>query len=383
MKRWFVLIVCVVLLSLPAILAAQQTPLQQAQAIKIALDTLRVQVDALIVALTPPPPPPPPVPTLLLAVAPAAITLGSTSTVTWSSTNTTGCTKSGDWTGTAAVSGSLVVTPNAVRTWNYMLVCTGVSGSASQSVALIVNAVPPPPPPPPPPTTASLTYLGKIRDVVTTSGTPATDGALDATFRVTLATTQTVTGLRVTRLAGGEWNTFGGGSWCLGAALSATTTRLNTTTCAVNFSAQAFDVYASDSGNAYFVAGGIFTLMVTGGPTPVTLTVTIAAPPPPPPPPPPPTTCDPAAGCVINPARLEFDASPDHAALSRYLLEVPGAFATVDLGLPTPNVAGRIDVPVAAFATIPPGVLFTATITAVAPTGQALSIASNTFLRTP
>jgi hypothetical protein len=68
-------------------------------------------------------------PTVTLAAAPVAITLGKTSTLTWSSTNATACTASNGWSGSEAINGTAVETPAAVglrelrallyRSWRY------------------------------------------------------------------------------------------------------------------------------------------------------------------------------------------------------------------------------------------------------------------------
>jgi uncharacterized protein (TIGR03118 family) len=79
--------------------------------------------------------------TATITVQPAIITLGQSATLTWS-TNGTGCTASGAWSGAQAASGTLVVTPSAVGTQTYTLVCAGgvYSESSSQSATLTVNA---------------------------------------------------------------------------------------------------------------------------------------------------------------------------------------------------------------------------------------------------
>jgi uncharacterized protein (TIGR03118 family) len=79
--------------------------------------------------------------TASIALQPATITLGQSSTLTWN-TNGTGCTASGAWTGAQSATGTLVVTPGAVGTQTYTLVCTGgaYSQSSSQSATLTVNA---------------------------------------------------------------------------------------------------------------------------------------------------------------------------------------------------------------------------------------------------
>ena len=79
--------------------------------------------------------------TASIALQPATVTLGQSSTLTWN-TNGTGCTASGAWTGAQSATGTLVVTPSAVGTQTYTLVCTGgaYSQSSSQSATLTVNA---------------------------------------------------------------------------------------------------------------------------------------------------------------------------------------------------------------------------------------------------
>ncbi len=86
-------------------------------------------------------------PTVTISASPASIALGSTSTLTWSSTNATSCTASGAWTGSEATSGSLSVKPSATGTSSYMLTCTGAGGSASNSASVTVSAAPSPPAP--------------------------------------------------------------------------------------------------------------------------------------------------------------------------------------------------------------------------------------------
>jgi hypothetical protein len=84
----------------------------------------------------------PPTPTLSLAAS--SITVGSSTTLTWSSANNQGCTASGtdpQWNGAKASSGSQPVMPAAVGSDTYTLVCTNLAGpSAAASVILTVNA---------------------------------------------------------------------------------------------------------------------------------------------------------------------------------------------------------------------------------------------------
>jgi hypothetical protein len=89
-------------------------------------------------------PPPPAAPTLTLASA--SITVGSSTTITWSSTSATSCTASGSWTGTFASSGTETLTPAAAGTDPLTLTCANAGGSSPQSTAtLTVTAVATPP----------------------------------------------------------------------------------------------------------------------------------------------------------------------------------------------------------------------------------------------
>src|SRR6202044_1736 len=83
-----------------------------------------------------------PTPTVMIAASPSPITTGKRATITWSSTNATGCTASGAWNGAEAVSGSLSVTPASKGSLTYALACTGSSGMANGSATLTVTAPP-------------------------------------------------------------------------------------------------------------------------------------------------------------------------------------------------------------------------------------------------
>lgn len=84
-----------------------------------------------------------PVPTVTIAAAPATVTLGGSSTLTWSSSDATACTASGDWSGARAVSGNTAITPITTGTARYILSCTGGGGTASATATVTVNPVPP------------------------------------------------------------------------------------------------------------------------------------------------------------------------------------------------------------------------------------------------
>jgi hypothetical protein len=87
----------------------------------------------------------PPAPTLTLAST--SIVTGGSTTLTWSSVNTSdGCTASGSWSGPLASNGTQTVNPSAVGSDTYTLVCANFAGtSPATSATLSVTAATPPP----------------------------------------------------------------------------------------------------------------------------------------------------------------------------------------------------------------------------------------------
>lgn len=87
-----------------------------------------------------------PAPTLALTANPAALQQGGSSTLTWTTSNATACTASGDWTGSRSTSGSESTGAlNAARTWSYTLACTGPGGTDTRTASVAVSAAPPVP----------------------------------------------------------------------------------------------------------------------------------------------------------------------------------------------------------------------------------------------
>lgn len=81
----------------------------------------------------------PAVPKLTLAAS--SVTVGSSTTITWSSINATGCTASGSWSGALAAGGNKTVTPTAAGTDTYTLTCANSAGASQASaVSLTVAA---------------------------------------------------------------------------------------------------------------------------------------------------------------------------------------------------------------------------------------------------
>lgn len=91
------------------------------------------------VCVTPPPP------AMLLQASASTITAGQAATLTWSSTNASGCIGASNWPPPTQLqpSGSINVTPTATEV--YTLVCDGVGGNAEQSVQIVVVTAPVPP----------------------------------------------------------------------------------------------------------------------------------------------------------------------------------------------------------------------------------------------
>jgi hypothetical protein len=77
-----------------------------------------------------------------IGASPTVLTVGESTTLTWSSSNATGCQASGDWSGTRALAGTQLVTPQLARTFTYTLTCNGVAGSTSVVAAAAPNPIP-------------------------------------------------------------------------------------------------------------------------------------------------------------------------------------------------------------------------------------------------
>jgi hypothetical protein len=80
----------------------------------------------------------------VLTLGSSSIAVGSSTTLTWTSANNQGCTASGSWTGAMAPTGSQTVTPTAVGTDTYTLLCSNLAGaSPAASIMLSVTAAAP------------------------------------------------------------------------------------------------------------------------------------------------------------------------------------------------------------------------------------------------
>jgi Subtilase family len=92
-----------------------------------------IQADAALVTLAPGAP--------TMKLASASVAPGATTTLTWSSINTTSCVASGAWTGSQPTSGSATITaPATAGTASYTLTCSNANGTASSTADLTAAA---------------------------------------------------------------------------------------------------------------------------------------------------------------------------------------------------------------------------------------------------
>lgn len=86
-----------------------------------------------------PPPPPPALPSVTLSATPGSVAPGAASTLSWSSTNATGCVAGGSWSGTKATGGSQLTSPLTADS-TFSLSCTGAGGTGNASTRVTVAA---------------------------------------------------------------------------------------------------------------------------------------------------------------------------------------------------------------------------------------------------
>ena len=79
-------------------------------------------------------------PAVTLNASALTLSLGSSTTLTWSSSDTTSCTATGAWSGNKAASGSQEVKPVTAGSQTYSLSCGGLNGYDTQSVVVTVRA---------------------------------------------------------------------------------------------------------------------------------------------------------------------------------------------------------------------------------------------------
>jgi hypothetical protein len=88
-----------------------------------------IQANAALALIAPGPP--------TLSLAATSVTVGSSTTLTWSSIIATSCTASGSWSGTQATSGSQTITPTAAGTETFSLTCSNSVGTSTASTATL------------------------------------------------------------------------------------------------------------------------------------------------------------------------------------------------------------------------------------------------------
>ncbi len=93
-----------------------------------------VQADAAL-ALVPPGAP-------SLSLASSSVLANTSTTITWSSVNATGCTATGSWSGALAASGTQTLTPTAAGTTTYSLACTNSAGTSTASAVTLTATAP-------------------------------------------------------------------------------------------------------------------------------------------------------------------------------------------------------------------------------------------------
>ncbi len=93
-------------------------------------------------------------PLCTLTASPTSVTLGDSSTLSWTTTNATAFTLDNSIGAVTPVASSSTLV-SATTTTTYTGTATGAGGTVACSAILTVNPVPPPPPPPPAPTSSS------------------------------------------------------------------------------------------------------------------------------------------------------------------------------------------------------------------------------------
>ena len=83
-----------------------------------------------------------PAPVISFSVSSSEIAINETVTLSWTSSNASSCTASGDWSGSRAVSGSEDVAPGTSGDFTYTLSCSGEGGSSTSSVSVSATAPP-------------------------------------------------------------------------------------------------------------------------------------------------------------------------------------------------------------------------------------------------
>ena len=78
--------------------------------------------------------------------------------LSWSTTNSSSCSGSGDWSGQKATSGNETIDPNEIKTYSFALTCTGGIGTQDATTSIAVNVIAVPAPTP---ELSSVTFLAE------------------------------------------------------------------------------------------------------------------------------------------------------------------------------------------------------------------------------
>ena len=71
----------------------------------------------------------------------SSITAGESITLTWSTSNASSCSASGDWSGTKGINGSETLTLNNVKTYSFTLTCSGATGTSNAVSSVSVDVL--------------------------------------------------------------------------------------------------------------------------------------------------------------------------------------------------------------------------------------------------
>lgn len=85
-----------------------------------------------------------PLPTVQLSSSATSVEINNEFTLTWSSTNASSCSASGDWSNTIGTSGSVAITESSLGTKTYNISCSGGGNTATDSVSVEITSPPAP-----------------------------------------------------------------------------------------------------------------------------------------------------------------------------------------------------------------------------------------------
>ena len=115
------------------------------------------------------------VPTPTISFSPTTVVVGSPATLTWSSTDTTSCWFSGNFSdpainNTRATSGTATITPSAANTYNVYITCLGSNGAKSTPISTTLIVTPAPAAPVVDATPASASVINATAQTASTQG---------------------------------------------------------------------------------------------------------------------------------------------------------------------------------------------------------------------